>query len=146
MIRIFLLILFCVTVAYWIGYRVGKSLHDYRPVCFITFGDKAPDSNRQIAEIYWGYPDRPSCNIDSLQFFKSTYNGTDVYFLIERSSIIAQANGQKVYATLNVGRYSNHKNPYYLALLFRHGKRFLLEDSVTDHEDLDVPKNEEPGD
>ena len=127
MVRIFIFILICITIAYWIGYHVGKSQNNFRPICFLTYGEPSTQGEPQTSEIYWGYFDKIYTNTKNLEYFKSTIDGHDVYFVIERSALIEAAQGQKVYATVNIGKFSNRKNPYYLSYLLRHGKHILLE-------------------
>ena len=126
MFRVFLFILLCITIAYWIGYHVGKSESDYRPVCFLTYGEQNPDTKLNVTEIYWGYFDMPYSNRKTLSLYGMKFDERDVFFLIEKDALIEDANGQTVTATINIGKFSQRKNPYYLANLFRHGAKIVL--------------------
>ena len=145
MIRITLLVLVFITVAYWIGYRVGISASCFRPVVFLTFGKHDSKDKQSVSEIYWGYFERPYSNRDNFVYFAASVNGKPVYFLVERCALIEQAKGQQVVATINVGNYTRRKNAYYLAYLFRHGKHILLEPENTEYENPEDPKKTEPG-
>ena len=127
MLRIIFGVVLIFTIAYWIGYHVGCSTYDLRPVCFIVFGNALETGSRGFATTYWGYEDRPNCDLESLQFFGARYNGTEVYFLIERNTILKEAEGQKITAVLNMGRYSKKRNARYMAFLVRTGKRIILD-------------------
>ena len=147
MLRIIFVLLLVFTVSYWFGYRVGSSAYDSRPVCFVIFGDALEKGLPGIATTYWGYADRPSCNVESLQFFGTKYNGTDVYFLMEKNTIRKEANGRKVTIVLNVGRYSKKHNQHYMLYLMRTGKRIVIEDDHSEQENKNIEKtnNERPG-
>ncbi|MBR2704430.1 MAG: hypothetical protein IKE91_03075 [Clostridia bacterium] len=145
MFRIILLVLVCITIAYWIGYRAGISASNFRPVIFLTFGKHDPKDKQSVSEIYWGYFERPYSNRNNFVYFAASVNGKNVYFLVERDALIEEAKGQQVVATINVGNYTRRKNAYYLAYLFHHGKHILLEPENTEYENPVDPKKEEPG-
>ena len=145
MFRTFLILIISISVAYWIGYHVGTSTNNYRPVCFLTYGKHDQKDKQAVSEMYWGYYDRPYSNRNDFVYFSTTLNGKSVYFLVERCTLIKDANGQQVVATINVGNYKKRANLYYLAHLFRSGTHILLIADDTKYESIEKPKNEEPG-
>lgn len=131
MIRILIIIMLIHTFSYWIGYLIGLSENNKRPICFISFGEK----NDSDVEYYWGYwrqEERPISSNSDLEFLSFSLKGNDVYFLIEKNALFKEANGRRITATFNIGEYTKKENPSYIRYLYRKGVRFKLESDNSD--------------
>jgi len=126
LIRIIFVLLLVMTISYWTGYLIGRSINDLRPICFITFGDGSSLKTDGTASVYWGYEGHPAANCNGLQFLAASIDKTDVYFLVDRTNLLKEANGRKVIAVMTKGRFSMRENSTYLSMLFRSGKKFEL--------------------
>ena len=76
--------------------------------------------------MYWGYEGYPDVNCDGLRFLTSSIDDTEVFFLVDTTSLLKEADGRQIIAVMTKGRFSMRGNSTYLALLFKGGKKVEL--------------------
>ena len=117
MLKWFISLFAVFTISYWIGYFTHKISSDKRPVCFISFGIEVPDR----LECFFGFYERPYCNVGNLLMEIPDNNGTIMYFLLSRDELIRRANGKQIYIVTNSAFHSMRNSELYMLGKFKGG-------------------------
>ena len=112
------------SLSYWFGYLSHKLETDKRPVCFVYYGQ----CNLQEVECYFGYFDKPYCNVSDAMLTVTGIDGTVMHFLLSRKELLENSNGQSVNLVVSTANCTKVHNERYMRKAFERGMHFVVID------------------